>query len=139
MNYFYEMDMDQNLQSQLVDEQPDFSKLAYIITRKGKNKQTAKAGDQVTVHYTGWLEDETKFDSSLDRLQPFTFTIGANQVIEGWDQGVIGMTIAEKRALYIPSELGYGRYGFPPVIPENANLKFEVELLAVKKSALSQK
>jgi FKBP-type peptidyl-prolyl cis-trans isomerase FkpA len=134
-SYLEELNMNNNLQSQIVDEQPDFSKLAYIITRKGKKNQQAEIGDQVTVHYTGWLEDGTKFDSSMDRLQPFTFTLGANQVIKGWDQGVIGMEIAEKRELYIPSDLGYGRYGFPPVIPENANLKFEVELLEIKKSA----
>jgi peptidylprolyl isomerase/FKBP-type peptidyl-prolyl cis-trans isomerase FkpA len=133
------MNMNQNLQSQALEKQPDYSKLAVIVTRKGKRNQIAKEGDEVTVHYTGWLQDGTKFDSSLDRLQPFSFTIGAHQVIEGWEQGVLGMQIAERRELYIPSELGYGRYGFPPVIPENANLKFEVELLAVKKSALSQR
>lgn len=91
----------------------------------------AAAGDQITVHYTGWLEDGTKFDSSVDRGQPFTFILGAGNVIEGWDQGVAGMREGGKRRLTIPSDLGYGPQGNPPVIPPNATLIFEVELLEV--------
>jgi FKBP-type peptidyl-prolyl cis-trans isomerase len=92
----------------------------------------AQAGDTVSVHYTGWLQDGTKFDSSLDRGQPFEFTLGTGGVIKGWDEGVAGMQVGGKRKLVIPPELGYGPNGYPPVIPANAVLNFEVELLDVK-------
>lgn len=90
-----------------------------------------KAGQQVTVHYTGTLEDGTKFDSSLDRGQPFTFTIGVRQVIRGWDEGVMTMKVGGKRRLVIPPQLGYGSRGVGP-IPPNSTLVFEVELLDIK-------
>jgi len=92
---------------------------------------TATPGRSVTVHYTGWLVDGTKFDSSHDRVQPFTFRLGAGQVIAGWEQGVEGMRVGGKRKLTIPARLGYGRRGSPPVIPGGATLIFEVELLKV--------
>jgi len=91
----------------------------------------AEAGKQVSVHYTGWLTDGTKFDSSKDRGQPFTFQLGAGQVIKGWDQGVAGMKVGGVRKLTIPASLGYGASGAGGVIPPNATLVFEVELLGV--------
>ncbi len=91
----------------------------------------AQPGQTVTVHYTGWLADGTKFDSSLDRGQPFSFSLGAGQVIPGWDEGVAGMKVGGTRRLIIPPDLAYGAQGRPPVIPENAELTFDVELLDI--------
>lgn len=93
----------------------------------------AKNGNTVTVNYTGTLQDGSVFDSSLKPgRQPFSFVLGAGEVIQGWDKGVLGMKVGEKRKLTIPSNLGYGAQGAPPVIPANATLIFEVELLGVK-------
>ncbi|MFA5033988.1 MAG: FKBP-type peptidyl-prolyl cis-trans isomerase [bacterium] len=97
----------------------------------GKGK-VAKRGSRITVHYTGWLLDGTKFDSSKDRRSPFTFVVGAGQVIKGWEQGVIGMKEGGKRKLMIPPELGYGEKGAGSFIPPNSELIFDVELLKVK-------
>lgn len=91
-----------------------------------------EAGKQVAVHYTGWLQDGTKFDSSLDRGQPFVFALGVGSVIQGWDVGVAGMKVGGQRQLVIPPELGYGEQGAGSVIPPNATLVFEVELLDVE-------
>ncbi len=109
------------------------------IDRQAGTGNTATGGSDVTVHYTGWLYDENapekrgaKFDSSVDRGQPFTFLLGAGQVIRGWDDGVAGMKVGGKRTLLIPSEYGYGRKGAGGVIPPNASLVFDVELLDVK-------
>jgi hypothetical protein len=93
----------------------------------------AKTGDTVKVHYTGTLTDGTKFDSSLDRNEPFEFTLGKHMVIDGWDQGVPGMKVGGKRKLVIPGDMAYGPMGHPPKIPPNATLVFEIELLDVKK------
>jgi FKBP-type peptidyl-prolyl cis-trans isomerase FkpA len=92
----------------------------------------AQAGKTAVVHYTGWLMDGTKFDSSRDRNQPFSFPLGRGAVIRGWDEGVAGMKVGGKRTLVVPPELGYGARGAGGVIPPNATLKFEVELLDVK-------
>jgi FKBP-type peptidyl-prolyl cis-trans isomerase FkpA len=91
----------------------------------------ATPGKTVVVHYTGWLMDGTKFDSSVDRNQPFSFPLGGGQVIKGWDEGVAGMKVGGKRTLVIPPALGYGARGAGNVIPPNATLKFEVQLLDV--------
>jgi FKBP-type peptidyl-prolyl cis-trans isomerase len=98
---------------------------------EGQGKE-ATAGRQVSVHYTGWLPNGEKFDSSRDRGQPFGFTLGAGQVIAGWDEGVAGMKVGGRRKLVIPPHLGYGTAGAPPDIPPGATLVFDVELLDVR-------
>lgn len=112
------------------------SGLKYIDHKVGDGTEAAK-GDTVEVHYTGWLYEDgkrgAKFDSSLDRGRPFKFDLGAGRVIRGWDEGVAGMKIGGKRELIIPPELGYGARGAQGVIPPNATLDFEVELLKVTK------
>jgi FKBP-type peptidyl-prolyl cis-trans isomerase len=92
----------------------------------------ATAGKVAVVHYTGWLTDGTKFDSSRDRGTPFSFPLGGGQVIAGWDQGVAGMKVGGQRKLVIPAQLGYGEMGAPPVIPPGATLVFDVELIGVE-------
>ena len=109
----------------------DTSDLKIEITQKGSGTEAAN-GMSVSVHYTGKLTDGTKFDSSLDRGTPFTFTLGQGSVIKGWDQGVLGMMVGEKRTLTIPSELGYGSAGAGASIPPNATLIFDIELLDVQ-------
>jgi peptidylprolyl isomerase len=116
-----------------VTEMPDG--LKYTDTKTGDGA-VAKSGNKVSVHYTGWLSDNgakgKKFDSSVDRGQPFQFTLGAKQVIAGWDEGVAGMKVGGKRTLTIPPELGYGARGAGGAIPPNATLIFDVELLQVQ-------
>jgi len=102
-----------------------------IETLKPGTGAEAKSGDRVTVHYVGTLLDGKKFDSSRDRGEGFKFHLGKGQVIQGWDKGVAGMKVGELRKLTIPSDLAYGARGFPPVIPPNSTLVFEVELLGV--------
>ena len=93
----------------------------------------AQSGKEITVHYTGWLTDGTQFDSSIDRKQPLSIVLGVGQVIKGWDQGIEGMKIGGKRKLTIPPELAYGNRAVGGVIPKNATLVFEVELLDIVK------
>jgi FKBP-type peptidyl-prolyl cis-trans isomerase len=116
-----------------VIEMPDG--LKYTDTKTGTGA-AATAGTKVSVHYTGWLSSNgakgKKFDSSLDRGQPFEFTLGAHQVIAGWDEGVAGMKVGGARTMTIPPELGYGARGAGGVIPPNATLIFDVELLGVQ-------
>ena len=107
------------------------SGLKYIDQKEGSGEK-AKAGDTVVVHYTGWLKNGKKFDSSVDRGEPFTFPLGAGRVIKGWDEGVAGMKVGGKRKLIIPPELGYGQRGAGGVIPPDAELTFEVELLRIR-------
>lgn len=104
------------------------------IVREGDGAE-AKAGDLVSVHYSGFLEDGTKFDSSVDRGTPFEFTLGVGQVIPGWDIGVSGMKVGEVRRLVIPPQMAYGENGVPGAIPPNAVLAFEVELLDIKSNS----
>jgi FKBP-type peptidyl-prolyl cis-trans isomerase len=103
-------------------------KVEMIATGGGSSP---RRGDTVTVHYTGWLADGTKFDSSVDRDEPFSFVLGTGQVIQGWDQGVAALRVGDKARLTIPPELAYGEAGYPDAIPPNATLVFEVELLSV--------
>lgn len=113
-----------------VEEAPRVTELTKedLVTGKGA---AAKTGDTVKVHYTGTLLSGKKFDSSLDRNEPFQFKLGAGEVIKGWDEGVVGMQVGGKRKLTIPSDLAYGKRGSPPKIPPNAPLVFEVELVEI--------
>ncbi len=108
------------------------SGLTYIVTQKNEAGQQLKAGDNVIVHYTGLLTNGVKFDSSLDRGEPFSFPLGAGRVIKGWDEGIQKMRIGERATLIIPPTLGYGARGAGGVIPPNATLVFFVELVDVK-------
>jgi len=108
------------------------SGLSYVDLVVGNGPQPT-SGKPVKVHYTGWLENGTKFDSSVDRGEPFVFTVGAGEVIPGWDEGVMTMKVGGKRRLIVPSQLGYGAAGAGGVIPPNATLIFEVELLGAEK------
>lgn len=106
--------------------------LGIEVTQEGTGERTTIAGDTIAVHYTGKLQDGTKFDSSVDRGVPFEFTIGQGMVIQGWEQGLLDMKVGEKRTLTIPADMGYGARGAGGVIPPNATLIFDVELISIK-------
>jgi peptidylprolyl isomerase len=129
LNLFQKAPLGSSSESQ-ANEVTTASGLKYIDLVPGSG-ESPRPGQTVTVHYTGMLENGVKFDSSLDRGQPFSFRIGVGQVIKGWDEGVMTMKVGGKRRLIIPPELGYGATGSPPKIPPNSTLIFEVELLSV--------
>jgi FKBP-type peptidyl-prolyl cis-trans isomerase len=122
-------DSDVALDSAALTKTPSGLQYQDVVTGTGPE---AKPGQMAVVHYTGWLTDGTKFDSSRDRGEPFSFPIGEGQVIAGWDQGVAGMKVGGRRKLLIPPDLGYGQMGSPPVIPPAATLVFDVELLKLQ-------
>ena len=107
------------------------SGLRYIDIKTGSGETATGKGQTVSVHYTGWLEDNTKFDSSVDRNEPFSFPLDCQFVIPGWDEGLKGMQVGGMRRLVIPSSLGYGSRGAGNVIPPDATLIFEIELLEI--------
>jgi FKBP-type peptidyl-prolyl cis-trans isomerase FkpA len=130
------MAIDINIKDETMEQK--ITELKLIDLKVGEGREAEK-GLSITVHYTGWLYDANakdfkgqKFDSSLDRREPFTFILGVGQVIRGWDEGFKGMQIGGKRTIQIPSEFGYGRRGAGNVIPSNADLIFDVELLDIK-------
>ncbi len=124
-------DIQKYLEENNISVEPTESGLYYVVIEEGKGEQ-AKAGNMVKVHYTGTLLNGTKFDSSVDRGQPFEFKLGAGQVIKGWDEGIALMKVGEKGKLIIPSELAYGDRAMGDAIPANSPLVFEVELIEVK-------
>jgi len=111
--------------------QPTGSGLQIVDIEAGTGPE-ARSGQEVTVHYTGWLTNGTKFDSSRDRGQPFTLTLGQGQVIKGWDEGLVGMKVGGRRKLIIPAELGYGSQGAGADIPPGATLVFVVEVVSIQ-------
>jgi len=127
-------DQEKQMQQQI---QPieDIPELKIEVFKQGIGEQITKPGDKISVHYTGILTNGKKFDSSLDRGKPFVFTVGTGQVIQGWDQGLIGMKVGERRRIFIPSKLAYGTTGAGNIIPPNAGLIFEVELMEIQESA----
>ena len=127
------MPEEKNNQNTEENKQPlkDITELSAQILKPGTGERQVKAGDKITVHYTGMLLDGTKFDSSVDRGKPFSLTIGVGQVIPGWDKGIVGMKVGEQRRLFIPSELAYGERGAGNLIKPNDDLVFDVQLISI--------
>jgi len=123
--------VEQNQQEQTNTNSFDIQGMKVEILKEGSG-DPAKSGDTVTVNYVGTLQDGTKFDSSIDRNMPFELILGRNTVIQGWELGLLGMKVGEKRKLTIPPELAYGVNGYPPMIPGSATLTFEVDMLNIK-------
>lgn len=121
--------MNPDLKARWPDAVETPSGLAYVVTQAPNHPEKPQKGQTVTAHYTGTLLNGSKFDSSVDRGRPFQFQVGTGQVIQGWDQGFLDMGKGEKRTLIIPADLAYGARGFPPVIPPNSTLVFDVELI----------
>ena len=119
-------------EEQVSQQEQTMQELQMEIMQMGSGVRETKNGDVLIVHYTGTLQDGTKFDSSLDRSTPFEFTLGAGNVIKGWDNGLFGMKVGEKRKLIIPPRLAYGSASPSPLIPADSTLIFEVELLEIK-------
>jgi FKBP-type peptidyl-prolyl cis-trans isomerase len=120
---------------QISNNQPNQNNVMELeskTTQEGTGDRIVKSGDTIAVHYTGKLTDGTKFDSSVDRGTPFEFQIGQGMVIQGWEKGILGMKVGEKRTLTIPAEMGYGSRGAGAIIPPNATLIFDVELVSFK-------
>lgn len=122
----------QTKDNQPKQEAPMAKELKIEVIQEGSGDRVTKPGDTISVHYVGTLTDGTKFDSSVDRGEPFEFTVGSGQVIRGWDEGLLGMKVGEKRRLTIPSEMGYGSRGAGALIPPNSTLVFETELMGIK-------
>jgi len=129
--YYFDFYQKKNMKEENKITNQTADRLKIEILEKG-NGAAAKNGDTIVVHYIGTLENGTKFDSSLDRGRPFSFVLGAGQVIAGWEQGILGMRIGEKRKLTIAPELAYGEAGAGNAIPPNATLIFEINLLEIK-------
>ncbi|MDD3386368.1 MAG: FKBP-type peptidyl-prolyl cis-trans isomerase [Candidatus Pacebacteria bacterium] len=123
--------LNSNKEEDFLAKQNEDKEMVKIEIKTEGTGEVSKSGDVLTVHYIGTLENGTKFDSSVDRGIPFSFTLGVGQVIQGWEEGMSGMKIGEKRKLIISPEKGYGERGVPGVIPSNATLIFEVELLGI--------
>jgi len=119
----------ENIYGDSSEENTDFEKLSIETIKEGSGQET-EPGDELTVHYTGTFKDGTQFDSSYDRGESFTFILGIGEVIDGWDEGLVGMQVGEMRKLEIPSSSGYGEIG-SGVVPANAGLIFEVELISI--------
>jgi len=129
--YYFDFYQKKNMKEENKITNQTADRLKIEILEKG-NGAAAKNGDTIVVHYIGTLENGTKFDSSLDRGRPFSFVLGAGQVIAGWEQGILGMRVGEKRKLTIAPELAYGEAGAGNAIPPNATLIFEINLLEIK-------
>jgi FKBP-type peptidyl-prolyl cis-trans isomerase len=125
----------QNMNNNQTQNPTEITELMAQILKQGSGDKKVQAGDTITVDYVGTLINGTKFDSSIDRGQPLQLVIGVGQVIPGWDQGIIGMQVGEKRKLFIPANLAYGEQGAGTVIPPNSPLIFEVDLISIDKTA----